>query len=169
MQRIIEKTLERSAPPEDLYLNLYYPRCRVFVISGYKEAVKKQVKKKVNGKNVTTEEIEPEQEGRDVYELEENSKVEFIPASIACVNKEDLCLSLFVTDVYYRKQNYGSQLMSVLKEVYQGQKLHLFVRESNQNAINFYIKHGWQEVERIESYYKYTKKDENAIKMELQL
>lgn len=139
MQRIIEKTLIRNMRPDELYLKEYYRSCRVFTIS----------------------------EERDVYEIDVDTKINFIPASIAIIEKENNCLCLFTTDVYFRKQKYGTQLMSVIKDLYQGQKLHLYVRVSNTSAIEFYKKNGWIDVGRKINFYAYTRKNEDAIVMEL--
>lgn len=188
MQRIIEKTLERNMPRDELYTKIYYDTCRVFSISGYKEAIIKkkveiaktkkeieaQIRKEKKKKQVPIvektidEEIEPEDPGHTVYELFRNSDVDFIPASIACVGKEDLCLCLFTTDVYYRKEKYGTQLMIALKNIYRGQKLHLYVRSSNKIAIDFYEKNGWVKTDIKPNFYWTTLNDEDALKMELQ-
>lgn len=188
MQRIIEKTLERNMPPDELHLNLYYSRCRVFVISGYKEEVrtetiiepltKSQLKAKLRKekkKGVTSKEpevindakVEPEDPGHVVYELFDSSNVDFIPASIACVGKDDLCLCLFTTDKHYLRQGYGTQLMSTLKTVYAGQKLHLYVRVENDKAIAFYKANGWVDVGVVPDFYWDTLNSGDAMKMEL--
>lgn len=189
MQRIIEKTLERNIPADELHLKRYYERCRVFAISGFKEEVrseskvneltakekknlaKKDKKKGIVRTEVVTEEskiLEPEDPGNVVFELFESSNVDFIPASIACVGKEDLCLCLFATDIYYRKQAYGTKLMNSLKEIYKGNKLHLYVRSDNEVAVKFYKFNGWVEVRVEENYYWDTLNDGDAIVMELQ-
>lgn len=191
MQRIIEKTLERNIPADELYTRHYYSRCRVFAISGYKKQLKEKVKlqplnksqlkakaRKDKKKGIKTddskidiieeEKDEPEDPGHVVYELFETSNVDFIPASIACVGKEDLCLSLFTTDKYYLREGYGTQLMSVLKNIYANQKLHLYVRIENKNAIDFYKANGWVEVEIKSNFYWETLDGGDALKMELQ-
>lgn len=184
MQRIVEKTLERNIPADELHMHIYYERCRVFALSGYKEAVikkgsgsiatKKEIKRQLKKNKVLVdtiiedEIIEPEDKGHVAYEIFKDSNIKFIPASIACVGKEDLCLCLFMTDVYYRKENYGTQLMSTLKDVYKNQKLHLYVRVSNKVAINFYKKNGWIEDEVYPNFYWDTLHDEDALKMILQ-
>lgn len=112
--------------------------------------------------------IEEEDKGHQLYKLEKNSNIDFIPASIACVGKQDLCLSLFLTDVYYQKQGYGSELMNHLKQIYLGKKLHLYVRDDNLKAIEFYKKNGWVEVETISDFYWDTLRGGDAIKMELE-
>ena len=146
MQRIIEKTLKRNISGDELYLKMYYSRCRVFAISGYKDE---------------------NDLGHNVYELFDSSSINFIPASIACVNKQDLGLCLFATDIYYRRQGYGKELMDALKNIYKGEKLHLYVRVSNKTAIEFYKSLGWIETEIVPNFYWDTLNDEDAIKMEL--
>ncbi len=61
----------------------------------------------------------------------------------------------FVIDEKYQHQGYGQMLFNYLiKEMPEVKKITLEVRASNQKAINFYLKNGFEEIFIRKKYYK---------------
>ena len=53
---------------------------------------------------------------------------------------------------YYQRQNYGSRLIEGIKKL-RIKKIFLEVSTKNNNAINFYLKHGFQKIGKRNGYY----------------
>ena len=71
-------------------------------------------------------------------------------------------IDYIIVDDEYRKSGIGTKLLHFIESKYKDIKnITLEVRESNQCAINFYLKNGFREVTKRKNYYK----DEDAILM----
>ena len=75
---------------------------------------------------------------------------------------ERLEIDYIIVDSNYRKNGIATKLLNKLENTYEKIKnITLEVRESNKNAIKFYLKNGFKEVTKRKNYYE----DEDAILM----
>ena len=70
-------------------------------------------------------------------------------------------IDYIIVDNNYRKLGIATKLLKYLENSYKLDNITLEVRESNKEAINFYLKNGFKEVTRRKNYYK----DEDGILM----
>ena len=70
-------------------------------------------------------------------------------------------IDYIIVDNNYRKLGIATKLLKHLEDSYKLDNITLEVRESNKEAINFYLKNGFKEVTRRKNYYK----DEDGILM----
>ena len=70
-------------------------------------------------------------------------------------------IDYIIVDNNYRKLGIATKLLKYLEDSYKLDNITLEVRESNKEAINFYLKNGFKEVTRRKNYYK----DEDGILM----
>jgi len=70
-------------------------------------------------------------------------------------------IDYIIVDNNYRKLGIASKLLKYLEDSYKLDNITLEVRESNKEAISFYLKNGFKEVTRRKNYYK----DEDGILM----
>ena len=70
-------------------------------------------------------------------------------------------IDYIIVDNNYRKLGIATKLLKYLQDSYNLDNITLEVRESNKEAINFYLKNGFKEVTRRKNYYK----DEDGILM----
>lgn len=137
MQRAIRTLLESSISHDELNCDSYYRTSTVIVIS----------------------------EERDVYEVDRNTTIDFKPVGVAIIRKDNNCLCMFAIHPNFQGKKYGLQLLETVKSIYD--KLNLYVRISNERAINLYKKIGFV-IEKTESdFYRYTQKNEDAYFMRL--
>ena len=70
-------------------------------------------------------------------------------------------IDYIIVDNNYRKMGIATKLLKYLENSYKLDNITLEVRESNKEAINFYLKNGFKEVTKRKNYYK----DEDGILM----
>ena len=70
-------------------------------------------------------------------------------------------IDYIIVDNNYRKLGIATKLLKHLEDSYKLDNITLEVRESNKEAISFYLKNGFKEVTRRKNYYK----DEDGILM----
>jgi len=71
-------------------------------------------------------------------------------------------IDYIIVDNNYRNMGIASKLLNSLENTYENiDNITLEVRESNESAINFYLKNGFKEVTKRKNYYK----DEDGILM----
>ena len=70
-------------------------------------------------------------------------------------------IDYIIVDNNYRKLGIATKLLKYLEDSYKLDNITLEVRESNKEAISFYLKDGFKEVTRRKNYYK----DEDGILM----
>lgn len=70
-------------------------------------------------------------------------------------------IDYIIVDNNYRKLGIATKLLKYLEDSYKLDNITLEVRESNKEAISFYLKNGFKEVTRRKNYYK----DEDGILM----
>lgn len=70
-------------------------------------------------------------------------------------------IDYIIVDNNYRKLGIATKLLKHLEDSYKLDNITLEVRESNKEAINFYLKNGFKEATRRKNYYK----DEDGILM----
>lgn len=63
-------------------------------------------------------------------------------------------IDYIIVDNNYRKLGIATKLLKYLEDSYKLDNITLEVRESNKEAINFYLKNGFKEVTRRKNYYK---------------
>ncbi len=63
-------------------------------------------------------------------------------------------IDYIIVDNNYRKLGIATKLLKYLEDSYNLDNITLEVRESNKEAINFYLKNGFKEVTRRKNYYK---------------
>lgn len=63
-------------------------------------------------------------------------------------------IDYIIVDNNYRKLGIATKLLKYLQDSYNLDNITLEVRESNKEAINFYLKNGFKEVTRRKNYYK---------------
>lgn len=70
-------------------------------------------------------------------------------------------IDYIIVDNNYRKMGIATKLLKYLENSYKLDNITLEVRESNKEAINFYLKNGFKEVTKRKNYYN----DEDGILM----
>jgi ribosomal protein S18 acetylase RimI-like enzyme len=135
MQSILVKLLKSAISAEELSCDNYYSTSRVFVIT----------------------------DERDIYEVENNTKINFKPVGIAIITNDTNCLCMFAINPNFKRQKYGDQLLQTVIQIYD--KINLYVRISNKPAISLYEKYGFIIKEKHEDFYKYTLNNEDAYYM----
>ena len=70
-------------------------------------------------------------------------------------------IDYIIVDKNYRKLGIATKLLKYLEDSYKLDNITLEVRESNKEAISFYLKNGFKEVAKRKNYYK----DEDGILM----
>lgn len=70
-------------------------------------------------------------------------------------------IDYIIVDNNYRKLGIATKLLKHLEDSYKLDNITLEVRESNKEAINFYLKNGFKEVAKRKNYYR----DEDGILM----
>lgn len=135
MQSEIVRILTESFPLSELSLDSYHKTCTCIVID----------------------------KNRNCYIIDKNTEINFEIASIAFIINSNNVLCTFVTDRKFRDKHYGENLLTCLTEMYDN--LSLYVRVSNEPAINLYKKKGFEIKEKKNNFYNYTENNEDAYYM----